>query len=234
EHSIDVHIFDQRVQDSPFLCNVGAPEKVVVRAVPRRILTKDLHSEHSFESESNRNIRADAKSDLCECSGVGRNMGVLVDASSAGSGNLEIMINGGRVPCRVREIVSRQYKAVFTPTQNITHTIEMRFNGEEVAGSPWHIPVEDRSERRHELNRTLSYYSELSGAGLVRAPVNKIASFEINGEGLELNDVKAKIYGPDGREFPVRIVPRGSGRYIAEYRIEQVNKLKNIYSNTKE
>ncbi|KAJ1362036.1 hypothetical protein KIN20_021447 [Parelaphostrongylus tenuis] len=147
---------------------------------------------------------------------------ILVDASSAGSGNLEIMINGGRVPCRVREIVSRQYKAVFTPTQNITHTIEMRFNGEEVVGSPWHIPVEDRPERRHESTRTLSYYSELSGAGLVRAPVNKIASFEINGEGLELNDVKAKIYGPDGREFPVRIVPRGSGRYTAEYRIEEV------------
>ncbi|RCN27351.1 hypothetical protein ANCCAN_26915 [Ancylostoma caninum] len=63
------------------------------------------------------------------------------------------MINGGRVPCRVREIVNRQYKAVFTPTQSITHTIEMRFNGEEVAGSPWHIPVEDRPERRHETNR---------------------------------------------------------------------------------
>ncbi|KAK6034619.1 hypothetical protein COOONC_27876, partial [Cooperia oncophora] len=105
------------------------------------------------------------------------------------------MINGGRVPCRVREIVSRQYKAVFTPTQSVTHTIEMRFNGEEVAGSPWHIPVEDRPERRHESNRTTSYYSELSGAGLVRAPVNKIATFEINGEGLELSDIQAKIYG---------------------------------------
>ncbi|KIH65693.1 Filamin/ABP280 repeat protein [Ancylostoma duodenale] len=149
------------------------------------------------------------------------------------------MINGGRVPCRVREIVNRQYKAVFTPTQSITHTIEMRFNGEEVAGSPWHIPVEDRPERRHETNRyivlilatvkqlcvkfsTTSYYSELSGAGLVRAPVNKVASFEITGEGLETNDIQAKIYGPDGREFPVRILSRGNGRYTAEYRIEQV------------
>ncbi|XGW35260.1 hypothetical protein V3C99_018908 [Haemonchus contortus] len=194
EHSVDVRIFDQSVQDSPFACNVGAPEKVAVRAVPRRILTKDLNTEHSFE----------------------------IDASSAGSGNLEIMINGGRVPCRVREIVSRQYKAVFTPTQSVTHTIEMRFNGEEVAGSPWHIPVEDRPERRHESNRTTSYYSELSGAGLVRAPVNKIASFEINGEGLELSDIQAKIYGPDQREFPVRIIPRGNGRFTAEYRIEQV------------
>ncbi|VDM74519.1 unnamed protein product [Strongylus vulgaris] len=166
EHSVDVRIFDQSVQDSPFACNVGAPEKVAVRAVPRRILTKDLHTEHSFE----------------------------IDASSAGSGNLEIMINGGRVPCRVKEIVNRQYKAVFTPTQSITHTIEMRFNGEEVAGSPWHIPVEDRPERQYET-RTTSYYSELSGAGLVRAPINKIASFEITGEGLDTSDIQAKIYG---------------------------------------
>ncbi|VDL70109.1 unnamed protein product, partial [Nippostrongylus brasiliensis] len=146
----------------------------------------------------------------------------IIDASTAGSGNLEIMINGGRVPCRVREMVSRQYKAVFTPTQSITHTIEMRFNGEEVAGSPWHIPVEDRPERRQDSNRTTSYYSELSGAGLVRAPVGKVASFEITGDGLELNDIQAKIFGPDQREFPVRILPRGNGRYTAEYRIEQV------------
>ncbi|WKY14556.1 hypothetical protein Q1695_000244 [Nippostrongylus brasiliensis] len=194
EHSIDVRVFDQSVQDSPYACNIGAPEKVAVRAVPRRILTKDLHTEHSFE----------------------------IDASTAGSGNLEIMINGGRVPCRVREMVSRQYKAVFTPTQSITHTIEMRFNGEEVAGSPWHIPVEDRPERRQDSNRTTSYYSELSGAGLVRAPVGKVASFEITGDGLELNDIQAKIFGPDQREFPVRILPRGNGRYTAEYRIEQV------------
>ncbi|KJH41778.1 hypothetical protein DICVIV_12235 [Dictyocaulus viviparus] len=85
--------------------------------------------------------------------------------------------------------------SLFFFVQSVTHTIEMRFNGEEIAGSPWHIPVEDRSERRQEINRTLSYYSELSGAGLVRAPINKIASFEINGEGLELNDIQAKIYG---------------------------------------
>ncbi|EPB74368.1 Filamin/ABP280 repeat protein [Ancylostoma ceylanicum] len=33
EHSVDVRIFDQSVQDSPFACNVGAPEKVAGAAV---------------------------------------------------------------------------------------------------------------------------------------------------------------------------------------------------------
>ncbi|CCD65286.2 Calponin-homology (CH) domain-containing protein [Caenorhabditis elegans] len=185
---------DQRVPDAPFACNVGAPDLVHVRNMPRRIQPSKLHTDHSFE----------------------------IDASAAGSGNLEIMINGGRVPCRVRELGSRQYMAIFTPTQSMTHTIEMRFNGEHVSGSPWKLPVEDRGERRQEMERTMSYYSELSGPGLVRAPVNRTAQFDITGEGLELSDIQAKISGPDNREYPIRIIPRSSGKYTAEYEIEQV------------
>lgn len=70
--------------------------------------------------------------------------------------------------------------------------------------------------------RTQSYYSELSGPGLVRAPVNRVAHFDITGEGLELSDIQAKISGPDGRNFPIRIIPRSSGKYTAEYEIEEV------------
>ncbi|ULT80006.1 hypothetical protein L3Y34_010535 [Caenorhabditis briggsae] len=194
EHSVDVMLADQRVPDAPFACNVGAPDLVHVRNMPRRIVPSKLNTDHSFE----------------------------IDASAAGSGNLEIMINGGRVPCRVRELGSRQYMAIFTPTQSITHTIEMRFNGEHVSGSPWKLPVEDRGERRQEMERTMSYYSELSGPGLVRAPVNRVAHFDITGEGLELSDIQAKIVGPDNKEFPIRIIPRSSGKYTAEYEIEQV------------
>ncbi|CTQ87041.1 Filamin-A [Caenorhabditis elegans] len=68
----------------------------------------------------------------------------------------------------------------------------------------------------------MSYYSELSGPGLVRAPVNRTAQFDITGEGLELSDIQAKISGPDNREYPIRIIPRSSGKYTAEYEIEQV------------
>ena len=47
--------------------------------------------------------------------------------------------------------------------------------------------------------RTMSYYSELSGPGLVRAPINRTASFDITGDGLELADIQAKIYGKSGK-----------------------------------
>uniref|UniRef100_A0A1I7XV78 Calponin-homology (CH) domain-containing protein n=1 Tax=Heterorhabditis bacteriophora TaxID=37862 RepID=A0A1I7XV78_HETBA len=92
EHSIDVRLYNQSVYESPFACNVGVPELVSVRSMPRKIYAKSLYKDHSFE----------------------------IDASAAGSGNLEIMINGGRVPCRVRELGSRQYMAIFTPTQVLT------------------------------------------------------------------------------------------------------------------
>ena len=104
----------------------------------------------------------------------------------------------------------------------MTHTIEMRFNGEEVPGSPWKIPIEDKTEKRRDMTKTQSFYSELCGAGLVRAPINRVATFEISGDGLEFPDIKAQIYGPEGKEYPVRIIPRGNGKYTAEYRIEKV------------
>ena len=106
--------------------------------------------------------------------------------------------------------------------QSMTHTVEMKFNGQEVPGSPWKIPIEDKTERRRDMSKTQSFYSELCGAGLVRAPINRVATFEISGDGLEFPDIKAQIYGPDGKEYPVRIIPRGSGKYTAEYKIEKV------------
>ncbi|CAJ0934049.1 unnamed protein product, partial [Mesorhabditis belari] len=198
EHSVDVRLYGQSVYDGPFVCNVGDPERVSIRSMPRRIRDTDMHTDLSFE----------------------------IDASAAGSGNLEIMINGGRVPCRVRDLGSRQYLALFTPTESITHTVEMRFNGESVRGSPWRIDADgDRGTigRKTHPERAMSYYSELSGAGLVRAPVDKFTNFDITGEGLELNDIEAKITSPDGREHPIRITSKGTaGRFRAEYRVEKV------------
>lgn len=52
EHSVDVMLADQRVPDAPFTCNVGAPDLVHVRNMPRRILPSKLDTDHSFESES--------------------------------------------------------------------------------------------------------------------------------------------------------------------------------------
>ena len=49
---IDVQLFEQSVYESPFVCNVGDPDLVTVRKIPKHIEEKDLHKEHSFESKS--------------------------------------------------------------------------------------------------------------------------------------------------------------------------------------
>ncbi|VDM50092.1 unnamed protein product [Toxocara canis] len=187
EHSIDVRLFNQSVYESPFVCNVGDPDLVTVRNMPEFISANELFRDYTFE----------------------------IDASAAGSGNLEIMINGGRVACRVRELGGRHYLAAFTPTQLVTHVIEMRFNGEDVRLSPWKIPIREvrsvpkyeseqritRTSESRSVDRRESYYSELSGPGLQRAAVGKTSTFEISGDGLEPNDIQTRIFD----EYPLKL-----------------------------
>uniref|UniRef100_A0A8R1XV92 Uncharacterized protein n=1 Tax=Onchocerca volvulus TaxID=6282 RepID=A0A8R1XV92_ONCVO len=210
EHSIDVRLFNQSVYESPFLCNVGDPDLVTVRNMPEFINADELFRDYTFE----------------------------INASAAGSGNLEIMINGGRVACRVRELGGRHYLASFTPTQAIPHIVEMRFNGEDVRMSPWKIQVKSsqhqansgyemeermiRSIESRRVERTQSWYTELSGIGLQRASVGKPTTFEITGDGIAESDVQARIYGPDGIDLPISIYRRGDHRLICEYIINKV------------
>lgn len=49
----------------------------------------------------------------------------LVDGSTAGSGNLEILVNGGHVTSYVRELGDQCFLASFVPHQATVHTIEV-------------------------------------------------------------------------------------------------------------
>lgn len=60
---------------------------------------------------------------------------VLVDGSTAGSGNLEILVNGGHVTSYVRELGDQCFLASFVPHQATIHTVDMKFNGETVRGN---------------------------------------------------------------------------------------------------
>ena len=57
-----------------------------------------------------------------------------VDGSSAGSGNLEILVNGGHVTSHVRNLGEQRFVASFVPHSPILHTIDMTFNEEKVPG----------------------------------------------------------------------------------------------------
>ena len=60
---------------------------------------------------------------------------MLVDGSTAGSGNLEILVNGGHVTSYVRELGDQCFMASFVPHQAVVHSIDMKFNGETVKGT---------------------------------------------------------------------------------------------------
>lgn len=57
-----------------------------------------------------------------------------VDGSRAGSGNLEILVNGGRVTSSVRALGGQRFVASFTPHETGIHTVQITFNGDTVPG----------------------------------------------------------------------------------------------------
>ncbi|CAD7015333.1 unnamed protein product [Ceratitis capitata] len=64
---------------------------------------------------------------------IGRPVEFEIDGSKAGSGNLEILVNGGRVTSSVRSLGGQRFVASFTPHEPGIHTVQITFNGENCA-----------------------------------------------------------------------------------------------------
>lgn len=60
-----------------------------------------------------------------------------METAQAGPGNLEVTVNGGQVPTSAQAQGPHQYAISFTPRESTQHTVHLRFNGEEVPGSPF-------------------------------------------------------------------------------------------------
>ena len=74
----------------------------------------------------------------------------VVDGSGAGYGNLEIIVNGGRVSCHVAKSDSdEKFTANFIPHDAGRHRLDVKFNGDKVPGSPWFCEV--RNHLRFDL-----------------------------------------------------------------------------------
>lgn len=58
-----------------------------------------------------------------------------MDATQAGSGSLEIMVNGGHVNCDVIETGKQRFRGRFVPEKPVVHTVEMQFNSQPVPGT---------------------------------------------------------------------------------------------------
>lgn len=58
----------------------------------------------------------------------------VVETSQAGPGNLEVTVNGGRVPTSAQAQGQHTYAISFTPREPTEHTVDLRFNGQDVPG----------------------------------------------------------------------------------------------------
>ena len=65
----------------------------------------------------------------------------LVDSNGAGFGNLEIIVNGGRVTSHVSTVEpQKKFSANFIPHEAGRHRVDVKFNGEKI-GSPRFVEV---------------------------------------------------------------------------------------------
>lgn len=64
-----------------------------------------------------------------------------VETSQAGPGNLEVTVNGGRVPTSAQAQGPHTYAISFTPREAAPHSVDLRFNGQDVPGSPFQCNV---------------------------------------------------------------------------------------------
>lgn len=81
---------------------------------------------------------------------------VAVDGRGAGSGNLEILVNGGHVTSHVEEAGAQRFIASFVPHEPMSHRVEMSFNGYPVPGKhpapPFSEPSTEISLKLHKKN----------------------------------------------------------------------------------
>lgn len=57
-----------------------------------------------------------------------------MEASNAGPGNLEVIVNNGKVPSTPKALGSSLYAITFVPKDTEDHSIDIKFNGEAVPG----------------------------------------------------------------------------------------------------
>ena len=67
----------------------------------------------------------------------------LAYGRGSGPGHLDVLVNGGRVTSHVSKVSTDKYSASFIPHFIGRHRVDVKFNGEKVAGSPWFVEVQD-------------------------------------------------------------------------------------------
>ena len=141
---------------------------------------------------------------------VGKPVKFEIDCLQAGSGNLELSVNDGAVPCSAQNIGSYRFLGSFTPKDPGNHEIEIAFNEEAIPGSPFLCNIIDPS-------RVI-----VSGSGLHLVPVGQLATIKVDTNDAGYAPIKATITSPQKTLLPFQIKETAAGEYSIEYTPEIV------------
>jgi filamin len=127
---------------------------------------------------------------------IGTPITFLVEASNAGPGNLEVIVNNGKVPSTPEALGAALYAITFVPQQRSTHLVHIKFNGELVNGAPFKLHVLDAS-----LVQLLQPLPE-------RAHVHRPISVRLCcPDGVRLTAEHVQVLSPSQRKLSVQVSP---------------------------
>lgn len=129
---------------------------------------------------------------------MGRPVEFEIDGSEAGSGNLEILVNGGHVTSEVKCLGNHRFLASFVPHAASAHVVEMKFNDDPVPGSPWTCDIGDSLSTLHSGSLSIQCPESF--------PVAQTQFFDVSARSHRKEDLSIRIFGPGRLPVQHRIV----------------------------
>ncbi|XP_028967084.1 filamin-C [Galendromus occidentalis] len=141
---------------------------------------------------------------------IGSNASFLVETAGAGPGNLEVMVNKGRVATTPQAQSISLYAIHFTPQEATLHEIEVKFNGEHVPSSPFSCNVVDLSS------------VTVSGEGVDRCPLGQLTTIKINTSEQNVGLLAINVSGPSNERVSAKMIGNEKIGYTVEYTPNEV------------
>ncbi|KAK6644516.1 hypothetical protein RUM43_000783 [Polyplax serrata] len=192
EHKIMVNYRGVAVAGSPFGCKVYDCKAIKVKNVEKGVVGKPV----TF---------LDDKSGIRTIVFIS----LVVETSQAGPGNLEVTVNGGRVPTAAQAQGSHIYAISFTPREADLHTVDLKFNSEHLPGSPFTCEVTDAAK------------IVMPSDGMEKVAVGRLASFVIEADS-NLGPLDIQVLSPTRKNIPVDISNLSNNKHEASFTPEDV------------
>nr|XP_022900864.1 filamin-B [Onthophagus taurus] len=134
---------------------------------------------------------------------IGKPVTFLVETSQAGPGNLEVTVNGGRVPTSAQAQGPHTYAISFTPRDATPHSVDLRFNGQDVPGSPFKCIVAPAARI-------------IAPEALDKVSVGRACTFSVESP----NPPVVEVLGPARRSLSTQVTPQvgnTAGKYDVSF-----------------